>query len=409
MVSYRRSLATFIFLVLFGLATLGGLLWANMLYVQHFPAGRQFEQVYQPARAYLVDGFSPFTRQSLTRTQVAVYGREATDGDYPFGLDIPFPLFAVILPFGLIGEKDLALAVWMLLVELAVLALPLAILRAAELAPRWPAFLLLVLLSTLWPPSLSAIVSGSIFPLVLLSLVCAVIALQRGSDELAGMLLALSMMRLEWLGPLFALVVFWVISQKRWRVLAGWGMTMILLNILAFIFLPSWPLEFIRSTLLNLRSGFFPNTFEIIESSLRGIGQRLAQLLLLGAVLLAGWEWVDARYKHPRLLFWAFGLTGAILPFTGLPIAKNSLLVLLPGLVFGAMLVAERWRGPGVFFSTLFGLGFFAWSWWQEISGTFIPNAVFLSALLTILLLYWIRWWINQPRKFWADLVAGEQ
>lgn len=407
MYSYRRSVALLGFLVLLGLVLIGSLFWANLWYLQRFPGGQQFEQIYQPARAFLLEGISPYGGEALTRTHQAIYGRDARPGEYPYALDVPFPLLALLLPLGLIPDKLIGMAFWMLLVELAVLALPVAIIRAAELAPRWPSFLLLVFLSTLWAPSFSAILAGSLFPIAFLALICSLIALRKENDELAGMLLALSMLRMEWLGLPWLLVAIWVVARERWRVAAGWGMTMILLNALGFIFWPEWPLEFLRAALFNLRSGYFPYTFGVFETSLPGVGLRLAQLMVLVAFLLAFWEWANARYKPTRLLFWVFGVTAALLPFSGLPLSQNSMLALLPGLLFGGLMIADRWRRFGVIFAILFSLVLFTWTWLQTLSGALVPG-VFVTAFLSLLLLYWIRWWVHQPQKFWADLVAGE-
>ncbi len=405
---YQRSLAVFFFLLFFGLVVFGALLWVNLWFIQHYPAGQQFMQLYKPAVAFLKEGFGPYSREALTRVQVGVYGREALPTEFAYALDVPFHLFVLFLPFGLIQDADLALAIWMLFIEIVVLLLPWYILKTAEIEVSRRAFLIIMLAFVFYAPVFFSLLQGSLAPLAFFALIAALQAIQRESDELAGALLALSFLRVEWLGIFSVILFLWAITQKRWRVLVGFAMALILLNILAFIFLPAWVLDFLRAVLRNWISFSFESTFSILSAAFPAIGGRLALFLLAGMGGVLIWEWTNIREQGLRQLFWFMSLSAAALPLLGLPIGQNSLMAFAPGLMFGLILITERWQTYGLIFSMICSIGIVAWSWAATVTSQPISALALPLSVFTLLVLYWIRWWINQPRKFWADIISEQ-
>ena len=70
------------------------------------------------------------------------------------------------------------------------------------------------------------------------------LALRNERDELAGGLLILLVSSARFTGVLAFFILWWIIYQRRWRVLWGFLMGLAVLLGLAFLFLPGWFLPY---------------------------------------------------------------------------------------------------------------------------------------------------------------------
>jgi hypothetical protein len=76
-------------------------------------------------------------------------------------------------------------------------------------------------LGLLWMPTLVALSLGQLSPLVLLGLVGFLWALDRRADVTAGALLSLTAVKPQLVALVWVALALWVISNRRWKVLAG--------------------------------------------------------------------------------------------------------------------------------------------------------------------------------------------
>jgi hypothetical protein len=162
--------------------------WANYNFVQQNPGGNDFLVHWVGTRALFVDGLSPYSDTVAERIQTLAYGRPALPGEHELRVAYPMYSALVFLPFALISDYELARALWMTILEAALIGLAFLSLKLT----RWkmsvwllPFFLIF---SIFWYHSLRPLINGNAVILVALALVAAFAALRNGRDELAGVL-----------------------------------------------------------------------------------------------------------------------------------------------------------------------------------------------------------------------------
>jgi hypothetical protein len=377
-------------------------------------AGADILPAWNGSRAFLFENVEPYSRSVAERTQVEVYGRLAQEGEYPFALDIPFPLLILFFPLASIPDPIWARALWMFLSELALLALVTLAFRLTDWRPKRGYILLALGFALLWYYPVIALLDGSLSILLTLSLLGALILFHSGNDEAAGILLAIASMRWESTLILWLFIVISVYLARRWRVFAGFAMTWITLGGIAFLLYPNWLWPaFLRAVAANLRvdllspawffSVWFPASGAWIA---RGLAAFLVILLLV--------EWIGVwRSDNPRRLAWVVALTLAVAPLLGFSTTLANLAPLVFSFAVILPFVWERWDKRPALAILLFTLVFFAFPLllrWQLTAAPFLADGLLflLPPALTLLGLYWVRWYVVRPPRTWLDGVKRE-
>jgi hypothetical protein len=300
----------------------------------------------------------------------------------------------------------------MLVCEATLVTLIYSLIRSLEWElPRWLLFSLLAIgIGGFY--SLLALRSGT--PAVMLVLISFAIlySLRSFSDELAGVLL--SLISYQWGVNLlfFLFVIIFVIANKRWKVLAGFGMSLGILLAISFLSYPGWLLPYIRAFLSNwYRSGDLTFSHIIgtwLPDSRISIG--LWVTILLGLVVFL--EWLGAVNAHYRRVVWVVCLSLAATPLMGFAIFSSNHVVLIPSLILIAMLVWERWTRYRVVFTLLvsgaallipFALYFRVLTNYHPIAEDLIRV---LPPIAMVIGLYWMRWWAFRTPRTWSDQIG---
>ncbi len=150
------------------------------------------------------------------------------------------------------------------------------------------------------------------------------------------------------------------------------------------------------------------NTGERSDLSVRFL---IVRNVIIASILFV--EWFFVKQKGFKRLIWLAGITLAFGLWISNRIPNEYLIFALPGFFFGFELISERWKTNSEnIISGLIILLFIA-QW--VLSGFFMPDIPdlipdwILQALLpgvTLLLLYWSRWWVlhgkqlNEPSQF---------
>lgn len=414
-------------LVLLGLLLAAGLLALNWRLAGQFGAGADFLPAWNGARAFIFEQSDPYSRSVAEQTQREVYGRAASEGEYPYALDVPFPLLVIFFPplylikflsqyfpFVAIPDPIWARAIWMTLSEFGLLLLATLALRLADWEPKRAFMFLLLAFSLAWYYSLSALADGSFSILLALALVGALMSMRGFHDEAAGFLLAVAAMKWEVTLLLWLFILLGAYSAKRWRVFAGLGMTWFLLGAIGFLFYPDWIWPFLRAVTANLRADdiFTPALF--LQKWTPEYGARLALLLVAVLLLILVIEWFNAsRGRDFRRVAWVAALALAATPLLGF---SNTFANLAP-LVFSFTLILpfawERWEKRPYLTISLFLLVFFALPLFLRwpLLALRVPAdglAFLLPPALTLLGLYWVRWYVLRPPRTWLDEARRE-
>lgn len=409
-----RDFQTILALVLLGLLLAAGLVTLNWWLAGQFGAGADFLSAWNGARAFLFENIEPYSRTVAEWTQGEVYGRAARAGEYPYALDIPFPLLILLFPFAFIHDPVWARAVWMTASEIGLLALVTFALRLADWQPkRWFTFLLLAF-SLTWFYSATSLLDGSLSILLTLALIGALFAMRDFNDELAGFLLAIAALKWEATLLLWSLIIIGAFSAKRWRVFSGLGMTWFVLGVAGFLWYPDWIWPYLRAVTANWRADDILTPVIFMQKWIPDYGARLTQIVVAIFLLVLVVEWFAAlRGKEFRRVAWVAALAIAFTPLLGFSTSSSNLAPLVFSFTFILPYAWERWEKRPYLVVSLFVFLFFAFPlvlYLPAVSSRVSVDGLtfLLPPVLTVLGLYWIRWYVVRPPRTWLDGVRRE-
>jgi hypothetical protein len=229
--------------------------------------------------------------------------------------------------------------------------------------PGW-LWLITLLWTVLMYHSLRALILGQFAVWVLLALVAALWAVQRGHggghqnsyDVWAGLLLALSTVKPQLVYLAIPWVLLWAAGQRRWRLWAGFAGGMAGLVLGAMVLLPTWLPDFLRQALAYPDYTVYGSLTWIIVRQWLGLGPAaeyvVLALLALGTLLLALRLW---RGGYDQML-WMLGLLLVVTNLVTPRIATTNYILLIPYALWALRQAHVKWRPWG----TWAGVGFLA-------------------------------------------------
>jgi hypothetical protein len=405
------------------LVVLIALLAGNIYAARTLPGGEWFFLRWSGARAFLIEGVEPYSTEIARRTQEVAYGRRAFSSEYAYVLNDPFFIVLLYTPLALLqnmlaslipslaGAVDFAVlrGVWMLLSQIALIAVVLLALQLSEWQPPPWLYILLLFFGLFSYFSLNALVTGT--PAIFLTLLYAwiLIALRSYADEWAGILLALVAYQWEVGGLYFLFILFFVLIHHRWGVLAGFAMALFVLLAVSFLTNADWGLPYIRAVLsdwyrgANLTLGSRLSTW---LPTTRFSPGTIASIIL-GIGLFA--EWLASVNAPFRRVVWTACLSLAVTPLIGFAIfPSNHVVLILPFLLILA-LVWERWQRRRSLYAVFLILLVFLipFGLYLRSVSVYDPLVTDLLAVLppvaAIVGLYWMRWWVLRTPRTWSD------
>lgn len=395
------ALVTILFLIVSA-----ALVYANLT----LTGGGDFYTHWVASRGFIFDKVDPYSGEVPARVQELVYGDSAQAGDEPYILDTPFQILLLYFPFSLLSDPQLARAIYTLILELALFTLALLSLRLTDWETPQYFSVLFLLFSVFNFYAFQAIIEAS--PVLLLGLVYAgiLLAFRAEQDELAGALMATSLYFWEVGGPFLLLVAWRAYREGRSRVFAGLGMITFVLAAVSFLVYPNWVIPFLRAGMNNLRADFGFSTHEIFAHIFPSQNEIYAWIFIGILVIALGYEWNAAFGADFRRFYWVCCLSLAATPLLGFRTEIEHLAVLVIPFALIFSVVHDRWNRIGDFLTSLLLLIVFLVPWavfffalprfgeiTREIIFLFLP-------LLTVIGLYWIRWWAIRPPRIWSDL-----
>lgn len=405
----RSNRLAVLFLVLFLISltvvVLGGLFWGNLQFSRSARVGVEFLSLWKPAQNFVLQSVSPYDASNALEVQRLVYGRAARPGEPAFLFVLPLYLVLLLFPLASLRDFFIAHALWLTLLQAALFGLVLLSLRLSRWRASWFALLLMLAFGLLWLPGALALAQGSLVLMQAVALFGALRAIEGEADELAGALVALGFLSLRLTGLMALLLGFWLISTGRYRILAGFLMTLTVLAAVSFLIYPNWLVDFFFNNLIAWRTQILPSTFRSLEHWFPGIGIALGQGLRAVAIVILFFEWQAVRGKGVHWLFWTASLTAILTPWFGMKYAPVWTAFTLPAVILVFSVMGQRWGLPGRLAAVLVGAALFFGLWQAYLLGL---DSVFLFAypLLMTVLLYWVRWWATRPPRLWADMLA---
>jgi hypothetical protein len=379
-----------------------GLLWANLRFAQVAPGGEDFLTGWTAARLWMLDGLSPYDPEVARAAGELLYGQSASaeDAQSPLHFTHLLPAAAVHIPFALL-PYPVARAVWMTLLELSLPATLFLSLQFGHWRPRPGWLLTLLLFSVVWYHGLEAILAGSIAPFEALLVTGALLALERQRYALSGGLLVLTAVQP---GPVLLLllwVLIWGLQSKRWGLTVPLITGLTLLAAVSWAVLPGWPQQWAWRW-LEAYAAYEYGSGIGAAAALFGRARSWVSLALGGLLVgYSAWEWFRAGRQHERGLLWAAQLA-IITALLLLPHRDTSgYVLLLPAVGMVCASLGERGGRAarlGVpLILALLSIGPWALYAFVERGGGSPASLLLFAPVLTLLGLWWIRWWAIRP------------
>jgi hypothetical protein len=373
------------------------------------------------APVLLVTDVNPYGGAIARQVQQLVYGRNAFASEYRFILNDPFYIVLLYTPVVLFPDLvnwlapvaqagfGVARAIWMFLSEIALIFTVILAFRLAEWEPPRGLYILLISFGLLNFFSVNALITAS--PSIFLSIlyVGVLLALRAFSDELAGALLFLVAYQWEVSALFFLFILIFVVANRRWNVLLGFGMSLIIVLFVSYLVNPGWGLPYFRAVLSNLAQGSNQNLRHILSNWFPGLRVPIAttvSILAMALLLVEGFASVNAPFRR---VVWTAALALSATPLLGLAMFPSNYVVLVLPFVLILALVWERWtrwralRIASVFLAAL-AVPFALYLKTVQVYAPFYTDLLtVLPPIAAVLGLYWMRWWVLHSPRTWAD------
>lgn len=358
-------------------------------------------------------GWSPYSEQTTNETLALAYPESEREGKERVPFLYPLYSMLILAPFALIDDPVLARAIWMTLLEGALLGLIWASISLSRWQPSFWMTILVFILALFWFPSVRPVLNGNISVLCAFFVVLALLAIRSDHDALAGFLLAFASIRPELVLLPVVFIMIWAASQGRWVLFWSPLMFLGLLTGISSLFIPDWLWQNLQQVAGYLRETFRITPGNLIAYWLPGIGLQLGRAFTMVGTGVLIWEWWQAAGKDFRWFLWAFYVTQAVTHLIGLDTSLDFYVGLFPALVLVLSVWDERWGSLGrlligfSIFLLFFGL------WGLALSGESRAVPTNLDPLLLLLLplslaggLYWVRWWAIRPPKLYIEILS---
>jgi hypothetical protein len=394
------------YLILFALIALGlaGFFFLNSTFLVGRFALTDFVLNWNSLQRFIYDGFSPYSAEIYANsTRLIIQQGGVTEGLR--NLHLPLWNLLLMLPFSWIQDLGIAGSIWLMLLEFSLAGVVLLSLMKMERKESWFFTLILVVFFLVWQPFYASINTGSEVLLQVFLLLLSLYMVEKQSDEYAGVLIALAFFNFEIFGILFFTYFLWLLGNQRGGVLGGFVLTVLLLIVLSFLFSNNWYLEYLKNQLSFWGSNDLTTTALLFEGWLPAIGKMMSYILAVLALATLLFEWQNIAKREAAGLMWVLSLCLPMVPLLGISYRPEWLIATMPALILVFTRFIGRWRILGfilvLFLMFVIGSGL----WLAKIYN--LPSIfLFFYPLLTVILLYWVRWDAVKKPRLWVDQLA---
>ena len=244
----------------------------------------------------------------------------------------PLPLSLLFTPLGLLPLKQAYIA-WVAFSELMILA-ALALLSSMRVGPRSGIIFLLLLLGTiLFRPTILTLFNGQVSGCLLLLLAGTAILWEKGRWEWGSLLLPFLILKPNIGAPILILLGIWLLFQKRIRSILMIGSGLLALLVIGLIQNPHWVMDYWGIGTLKVAQNFggSPTVWGLAALVCH---RNTTCIFSLGGIttllLVLGFLWLIARYKFlapATILALAVTVTLLVTPYTW---TYDQILLIIP-------------------------------------------------------------------------------
>jgi len=359
-------------------------------FTRPYPGANDFYARWRPTRAWLFEGRGPYDDSVTLDTQIGMYGRPALPSEdkalfsYPF-----FSIVFFALP-ALVADYAWASAIWLAVLQMALLALLALSFRWARWQPPPWLFGVTLLFGWFWYHTARTLILGQFAALNAVLMVGALMAARSRREVLAGVLLGLSACKPQMTFLFIPGLLLWAASLRRWK-LAAWGVgTLAVLLGGSLLLRPTWIGEWQHQLSVYVDNSVNRPPVTFMAETLFPSNGPLAQAILSGLLLACLlWAWWLARGRAAQLWEWTAALTLVMTSLVAPRTATTDYMMMTPVLfmLFGFM--QARWGRRGIALITLTQVALLVGLWAlffatvqgdQEHSAMYLPLPLLLFA-----------------------------
>ncbi len=287
----RASIAITVVLILV-VFVIGGITWINYQYAAQNQDMNKFVPRWKGTRLFMTEGSNPYSQETINEVERMIYGRTARSNEEAGFFVYPFYSILIYAPFALFSEYNLAFALWMTVLELALAALIVISFLLSDWRPSVLVILILFVYTFLWYHALRPLISGNISILIALFITAAFLAIRSELDAFAGFLLALASIKPQMVIVVYIFVIIWAVSKGRWTIIWGLFGSLFFMVAAGSLFFQDWVIDYIRQVIQYSEVIFISTPGSIIAHWLPGVGTQTGWVLtgVMAALLLIEWR-----------------------------------------------------------------------------------------------------------------------
>ncbi|MBN2256531.1 MAG: DUF2029 domain-containing protein [Anaerolineaceae bacterium] len=249
--------------------------------------------------------------------------------------------------------------------------------------------------------SVLCLLTNNVIPILFLLMSISLYLIIQNKDSLAGFLSSLIWVNLQ-LGSFFILfLIIWAKQHQKIKYIRSLLAATLFEMVIVFIIFPGWIAGYLKN-LLNVVStnGRFAS---VISQSINcQFTQEKVFLLIihLALILLLVIVWFNYRYRDEKFLLWLSAITILITSLITFPVKEGHQVFCIPAIIITLYTWLYRWKEYGSRFFWFVSVILFAFPWiLAMVNGESINSfiLVFLYAIVGIIGLWWIRWWMIRP------------
>jgi hypothetical protein len=344
-----KSVARSLTVVLCLIAVYGAdLVATHAVFTSRFPGANDFYSRWAGARAWWMQGLSPYSEEASRQIEIGIYGRRALPGEDPGPFAYPFYTVFLIAPLAFMPYAW-AEAAWLALLQFALIGGTIGNIRLV----KWhipPVLLGVTLISMVFfYHSARAILLGQ-FAVIVFALVAGMLlALQARRDLWAGVLLALATVKPQMVFLLVPLALLWAIATRRWRMVWGFAGAMAILCGASWIAVPGWLGDFLTQMMRYSSYTAIGSPVWVITRYFFPVLGAPGEIGL--SLVLAGWAlvtwlrlWRDESWP---VFLWTVGVTLIVTNLIALRTATTNYVVLFIPFVQSLAALQSEWKRGG--------------------------------------------------------------
>jgi hypothetical protein len=394
----KYAVVMILIIIIIGVLTL-----VNFQFSKQNPGGNDFLARWNGAHEWLIHGNNPYTNQVSEVAQKMIYGRLANPLKGEDVAHFVYPIYSMLFfaPFALM-DYTLARAVWMTVLEVAMVALTFISLRLSGWKIKPLSLAGILIFSILWYCSVRTIILGQFSGINALLILISILCIKTEHDQVAGVLLALSTSKPQMSYLLIVFVIFWAIRSSRHRIWVSFFIAMIIMTVVGWLLLPGWPIGWIQQ-LMNY-PGYtdrIGSIVSIIAGVTPGIKDQVSMGLMIVFYLYMVFEWLRTRGNDIPTFLWTAYVTLVVTNFVAYRTATPHYVALLAPIFLVSKVIGERWGAFGKWLTGATYLLFFAGLWLLfiiTIKGNDEQAIMYIPVpIITLIGLWWTRWWAIRP------------